>query len=217
MNLHEYQSKSILKKYGVNIPEGMVAFSPDQAVDAAWIIREKTGSDKWAIKAQVHAGGRGKGGGIKIANSFDEVKEHARHIIGMTLITPQTGLQGKKVSKILVEQNIYYAGESKVQEYYMSILLNRITGKYMILYSPRGGMDIEQVAAETPFRCRCWAARPPRGFPGNPRLFSTFMRSCIRSAAGHSRHAFCDSRGVRVNRLESVEEVNAVYAFSPTE
>ncbi|MCX6233642.1 MAG: ADP-forming succinate--CoA ligase subunit beta [Bacteroidetes bacterium] len=150
MNLHEYQAKSILKKYGVNVPEGMVAYSPDQAVDAAWIIREKTGSDKWAIKAQIHAGGRGKGGGIRIAGSFDEVKEHARHLIGMMLVTPQTSPQGKKVSKVLVEQNIYYPGISAIEEFYMSILLNRITGKFMILYSPRGGMDIEQVAAETP-------------------------------------------------------------------
>jgi succinyl-CoA synthetase beta subunit len=150
MNLHEYQSKSILKKYGVNVPEGMVAFSPDQAVDAAWIVRESTGSDKWAVKAQIHAGGRGKAGGIKIANSFDEVKEYTKQIIGMKLVTPQTGPQGKKVSKVLIEQNIFYPGESKIGEYYMSILLNRASGKYMILYSPRGGMDIEQVAAETP-------------------------------------------------------------------
>lgn len=150
MNLHEYQGKSILKKYGVQIPEGMVAFSPDEAVDNAWLIREKTGSDKWAVKAQIHAGGRGKGGGVKIANSFDEVREHAKNIIGMTLVTPQTGPGGKKVSKVLVEQNIYYEGESPIEEYYMSILLNRDNGQYMVMYSPRGGMDIEQVAEETP-------------------------------------------------------------------
>ncbi len=150
MNLHEYQSKSILKKYGVNVPEGMVASSPEQAVDAAWIVREHSGSDKWAVKAQIHAGGRGKAGGIKIANSFDEVKEYAKQIIGMRLITPQTGAEGKIVSKVLIEQNIFYPGESKIAEYYMSILLNRELGRYMILYSRRGGMDIEQVASETP-------------------------------------------------------------------
>ncbi|HOW26177.1 MAG TPA: ADP-forming succinate--CoA ligase subunit beta [Bacteroidales bacterium] len=150
MNLHEYQGKSILKKFGVQVPEGMVAFSPDEAVDAAWLIREKTGVDKWAVKAQIHAGGRGKGGGVRIAKSFDEVKEHARNLIGMMLVTPQTGPEGKMVGKVLVEQNIYYEGESPVQEYYMSVLLNRNSGKYMIMYSPRGGMNIEQVAEETP-------------------------------------------------------------------
>ncbi|MBP6977205.1 MAG: ADP-forming succinate--CoA ligase subunit beta [Bacteroidales bacterium] len=150
MNLHEYQGKSILKKYGVLVPEGMVAFSPDEAVDAAWLIREKTGVDKWAVKAQIHAGGRGKGGGVRIAGSFEEVKEHAKNMIGMMLVTPQTGPEGKKVGKVLVEQNIHYKGESPVQEFYMSILLNRNSGKYMIVYSPRGGMNIEQVAEETP-------------------------------------------------------------------
>ena len=150
MNLHEYQGKSILKKYGVQIPEGMVAFSPEEAVDNAWFIREKTGSEKWAVKAQIHAGGRGKGGGVKIAKSFDEVREYAKNIIGMNLVTPQTGPGGKKVSKVLVEQNIYYEGESPIEEYYMSILLNRDSGQYMVMYSPRGGMDIEQVAEETP-------------------------------------------------------------------
>jgi succinyl-CoA synthetase beta subunit len=150
MNLHEYQGKSILKKHGVPVPEGMVAFSPDEAVDAAWLIREKTGSDKWAVKAQIHAGGRGKGGGVKIARSFDEVRDHAKNLIGMNLVTPQTGAEGKKVGKVLVEQNIYYPGESEIREFYMSMLLNRNSGKYMIMYSPCGGMDIEQVAEETP-------------------------------------------------------------------
>ncbi|HNS18018.1 MAG TPA: ADP-forming succinate--CoA ligase subunit beta [Bacteroidales bacterium] len=150
MNLHEYQGKSILRKYGVQVPEGTVAFSPDEAVDAAWLIREKSGVDKWAVKAQIHAGGRGKGGGVRIAKSFDEVKEHAKNMIGMMLITPQTGPEGKKVGKVLVEQNIYYEGESPVQEFYMSMLLNRNSAKYMIVYSPRGGMNIEQVAEETP-------------------------------------------------------------------
>jgi succinyl-CoA synthetase beta subunit len=150
MNLHEYQGKSILKKYGVQVPEGMVAFSPDEAVDAAWLVRDKTGSDKWAVKAQIHAGGRGKGGGVKIAKTFDEVKKHAKNIIGMNLVTPQTGPEGKKVGKVLVEQNIYYEGDSEIQEFYMSVLLNRNTGQYMIMYSPRGGMDIEKVAEETP-------------------------------------------------------------------
>lgn len=150
MNLHEYQGKSILQGYGVAVPFGIVASSPEAAVEAAKEIQKKTGSNKWAVKAQIHAGGRGKGGGVKIAKSLDEVKDFADNIIGMMLITPQTNKEGKLVSKVLIEQNIYYPGLEDVEEYYMSILLNRDKGQNMVLYSPRGGMNIEQVAEETP-------------------------------------------------------------------
>ncbi len=150
MNLHEYQGKSILKGYGVSVPVGIVANSPDEAVTAAKEIQKQTGSDKWAVKAQVHAGGRGKGGGVKIAKSLDEVRKYADQIIGMHLVTPQTKKEGKLVRKVLIEQNIYYPGPEKVEEYYMSILLNRDKGRNMVMYSPRGGMNIEQVAEETP-------------------------------------------------------------------
>jgi succinyl-CoA synthetase beta subunit len=150
MNLHEYQGKSILKKYGVSVPVGIVAFNPEEAVEAAKKIQEETGSDKWAVKAQIHAGGRGKGGGVKIAKSLDEVRKYADEIIGMRLVTPQTSKEGKLVRKVLIEQNIYYEGPEPVEEYYMSILLNRDHGRNMVMYSPRGGMNIEQVAEETP-------------------------------------------------------------------
>ncbi|HHN47920.1 MAG TPA: ADP-forming succinate--CoA ligase subunit beta [Bacteroidales bacterium] len=150
MNLHEYQSKSILKNFGVQVPEGMVAFTPEEALQAAKTLQETTGTDKWAVKAQIHAGGRGKGGGVKIAKTLDEVKEYAKVILGMQLVTPQTSAEGKKVRKILIEQNIYYPGPSEVSEIYVSILLNRAKGRNMIMYSPEGGMDIEKVAAETP-------------------------------------------------------------------
>ncbi len=150
MNLHEYQGKSILKGYGVSVPYGIVAASPDEAYEAAKAIQKHNGSDKWAVKAQVHAGGRGKGGGVKIAKSLDEVKTYADQIIGMHLVTPQTKKEGKLVRKVLIEENIYYDGPEKVEEYYMSMLLNRNEGKNMIMYSPRGGMNIEAVAAETP-------------------------------------------------------------------
>ncbi len=150
MNLHEYQGKSILKGYGVSVPVGIVAASPDEAVKAAKEIQKQTGSDKWAVKAQVHAGGRGKGGGVKIAKSLDEVKQYADQIIGMYLVTPQTKKEGKLVRQVLIEQNIYYPGPENVEEYYMSILLNRDLGHNMVMYSPRGGMNIEAVAAETP-------------------------------------------------------------------
>ena len=150
MNLHEYQGKSILQGYGVSVPYGIVASSPDKAIEAAKAIQKKTGSDKWAVKAQIHAGGRGKGGGVKIAKSLEEVGQYADEIIGMMLVTPQTKKEGKLVRKIIVEQNIYYPGPDNVEEYYMSILLNRDEGKNMVMYSPRGGMNIEQVADETP-------------------------------------------------------------------
>lgn len=150
MNLHEYQGKSILKGYGVSVPVGIVANSPDEAVEAAKSIQKQTGSDKWAVKAQIHAGGRGKGGGVKIAKSLEEVREYADQIIGMHLVTPQTKKEGKLVRKVLIEQNIYYPGPEEVKEFYMSILLNRGLGKNMVMYSPRGGMNIEQVAEETP-------------------------------------------------------------------
>ena len=150
MNLHEFQGKAILQEFGVSVPFGIVAASPELAVDAAKEIQKKTGSDKWAVKAQIHAGGRGKGGGVKIAKSLDEVRQYADEIIGMMLVTPQTKKEGKLVRQVLVEQNIYYPGPEKVEEYYMSVLLNRDKGQNMIIYSPRGGMNIEQVAEETP-------------------------------------------------------------------
>ncbi|MCK9449096.1 MAG: ADP-forming succinate--CoA ligase subunit beta [Bacteroidales bacterium] len=150
MNLHEFQGKQILSNYGVAVPMGIIADSPAKAVDAAKEIQQATGSDKWAVKAQIHAGGRGKGGGVKIAKSLEEVERFADQIIGMMLVTPQTSAEGKLVRKVLIEQNIYYPGPSQVSEIYMSILLNRSLSRNMIMYSPRGGMDIEKVAEETP-------------------------------------------------------------------
>ena len=150
MNIHEYQAKSILKEFGVAVPEGVVIENSDQAIEAAESIQKKTGMDTWAVKAQIHAGGRGKGGGVKIAKSLEDVKKYANDIIGMNLITHQTGPEGKKVGKVLIEQGIYYPGESEVQEFYMSVLLNRDTGRNIIMYSTEGGMDIETVAEKTP-------------------------------------------------------------------
>ncbi|MGD9978173.1 MAG: ADP-forming succinate--CoA ligase subunit beta [Bacteroidales bacterium] len=150
MNLHEYQSKGILKKAGVPIPLGKVAFNPAEAVSNAKLIMEDTGTDTIAVKAQIHAGGRGKGGGVKIAKSIVEVEKYAKEIIGMTLVTHQTDPSGKLVRKVLIEQGIYQAGPSAIKEFYISILLNRATGRNMVVYSPQGGMDIEAVAAQTP-------------------------------------------------------------------
>lgn len=150
MNLHEHQSKEILKKSGVPVPTGIVAYTPEEAVKAARLIMATTGADSVAIKAQIHAGGRGKGGGVKIAHTIEEVEIHSKNIIGMTLVTPQTGPSGKLVRKVLVQQGVYYPGPSEIKEFYISFLLNRATGRNIIVYSPQGGMDIEAVAAETP-------------------------------------------------------------------
>ena len=150
MNIHEYQGKQILKQFGVAVPAGEVAHTPEVAYEAAQRIKAETGADTWAVKAQIHAGGRGKGGGVKIAKSLEEVKAFAKDILGMTLVTHQTGPEGKIVHKILIEQGIFYPGESEPQEFYMSVLLNRETGKNIIMYSTEGGMDIETVADKTP-------------------------------------------------------------------
>ncbi len=150
MNIHEYQGKSILKSFGVAIQEGIVAETPEQAVEAAKELKAKFNSDWVVIKAQIHAGGRGKGGGVKLAKNLEEVKQRATDIIGMHLITPQTSAEGKLVSKILVAQDVYYPGASATKEFYISILLNRSTGRNIIMYSTEGGMDIEQVAEATP-------------------------------------------------------------------
>lgn len=152
MNLHEYQGKQILKSFGVAIQEGIVAESVEEAVAAAKKLTEQTGTEWWVVKAQIHAGGRGKGGGVKLAKNLDDLKEKAGQIIGMNLITPQTSAAGKKVSKVLIAQDVYYPGPSEISEFYMSVLLNRQTGHNIIMYSTEGGMDIEEVAEKTPER-----------------------------------------------------------------
>jgi succinyl-CoA synthetase beta subunit len=150
MNLHEYQGKEILSTFGVRIQRGIVAQNAQEAVAAAKQLTSETGTSWYVIKAQVHAGGRGKGGGVKLAKSLKEVEEIAGQIIGMNLVTPQTSAQGKRVHQVLVAEDVYYPGESEPNEFYMSVLLNRGTGRNMIMYSTEGGMDIETVAEETP-------------------------------------------------------------------
>ena len=150
MNIHEYQGKEILKSFGVRVQEGIVAETPAQAVEAAKKLKTDYNSDWVVIKAQIHAGGRGKGGGVKLAKNLDEVKEKAEAIIGMQLVTPQTGPEGKLVSKVLIAQDVYYPGESETKEFYISVLLDRAKGRNIIMYSTEGGMDIEEVAEHTP-------------------------------------------------------------------
>jgi hypothetical protein len=144
MNLHEYQGKSILAQYGVRVQRGLVAYNADEAVEKAKTLSQETGTKWWVVKAQIHAGGRGKGGGVKLAKNLDEVRERSEAIIGMMLKTPQTPPQGKKVSKVLIAEDVYYPGASETKEFYMSVLLDRASARNIIMYSTEGGMDIER-------------------------------------------------------------------------
>ncbi|MCZ7602288.1 MAG: ADP-forming succinate--CoA ligase subunit beta [Melioribacteraceae bacterium] len=141
MKIHEYQAKEILRKFKVAVPEGIVAFNVDEAVDAA----KRIGGNVWVVKAQIHAGGRGKGGGVKVAKSIDEVREYAKQILGMNLITHQTGPEGRLVKRLLIEQGINIE-----KELYLGITLDRVSSKNVIMVSTEGGVEIEKVAAETP-------------------------------------------------------------------
>ena len=150
MNIHEYQAKEILKGYGVRIQEGIVIDSVDNAISAAEELKAQTGTGWFVVKAQIHAGGRGKGGGVKLAKSLEEVKERVSQILGMQLITHQTGPEGKKVNKVLISEDVYYPGDSEPKEYYLSILLDRAKACNVIMASTEGGMDIEEVAEHSP-------------------------------------------------------------------
>ncbi|MFW5762577.1 MAG: ADP-forming succinate--CoA ligase subunit beta [Cyclobacteriaceae bacterium] len=150
MNIHEYQAKDILKEHGVRIQEGFVASTPDEAVEAAQKLKAATGTSLFVVKAQIHAGGRGKGGGVKLAKNLSEVREVAKKILGMNLVTHQTGPEGKLVRKVLIAQDVYYPGDSEIKEYYFSILLDRSRAQNVIMTSTEGGTEIEEVAAKSP-------------------------------------------------------------------
>jgi succinyl-CoA synthetase beta subunit len=157
MNLHEYQGKNILKKYGVVVQEGVVVDDVKESVAAANKLSEQTGTQWYVVKAQIHAGGRGKGvvqetgsRGVVIAKGIGEVEEKVAGILGGHLETAQTNGKGKKVNKVFIAQDMYYPGESETEEFYMSVLLDRDHGQNVIVYSPEGGMDIEHVAEHTP-------------------------------------------------------------------
>lgn len=150
MNLHEYQGKELLASFGVSVQRGIVAKSSTEALAAAKELTESTGTSMHVVKAQIHAGGRGKGGGVKLAKSLTDLEKISNEIIGMDLITPQTPPEGKKVNQVLIAEDVYYPGETEPKEFYISVLLNRATGRNMIMYSTEGGMDIEAVAEATP-------------------------------------------------------------------
>ena len=158
MNIHEYQAKQVLEAYQVPVPRGHVAFTPDEAVKAA----EELGGPVWVVKAQIHAGGRGKGGGVKVVKSLEEVREEATRMLGMTLITHQTGPEGREVGRIYVED-----GSDIARELYLSALVDRATSRISFIASTEGGMDIEEVAAQTPEKIVTIDVDPAGGISGH--------------------------------------------------
>ncbi len=156
MNVHEYQGKEILRKYGVATPRGVACFSVDEAVKAA----ETLGGKVWVVKAQIHAGGRGKGGGVKVAKSIDEVRQYATQILGMTLVTHQTGPEGRVVRRLLIEE-----GADIKKELYVGMVVDRASQRVTLMASSEGGMDIEEVAAHTPEKIHKVAIDPFTGLP----------------------------------------------------
>jgi succinyl-CoA synthetase beta subunit len=182
MNIHEYQGKSILKSFGVAIQNGRVADTPEAAHEAAVALAEETGTGWFVVKAQIHAGGRGKGSvtetgshGVVLAKGLDQVKEKAAGILGGHLVTAQTSAEGKHVSKVLIAEDVYGPGDSEPSEIYMSVLLDRANGQNIIMYSPQGGMDIEAVGTSNSFQSgSCW-----EGFQGNDQVCQCFVQ-CLR-------------------------------------
>ena len=158
MNIHEYQAKQVLKEFGVPVPRGGVAFSADEAVKVA----EELGGPVWVVKAQIHAGGRGKGGGVKVVKSIEEVREEATRMLGMTLVTHQTGPEGKEVGRVYIEE-----GSDIARELYLSALVDRATSRISFIASTEGGMDIEEVAEATPEKILTISVDPASGISGH--------------------------------------------------
>src|ERR1700753_1905598 len=183
MNLHEYQAKELLKRYKVPTQEGIAVSNVDEAVNAYKQISVETGSKFAVVKAQIHAGGRGKGrmtevpdqSGVAVVKSAEDVERVAKNILGNTLVTIQTGAAGKRVNKILVAQDMYYDGPSERKEFYLSILMDRAKKQNVIMYSTEGGMDIETVAHDTPekiFREWVQPGFPLQGFQARKIAFN---------------------------------------------
>ncbi len=210
MNIHEYQAKEILKKYGVTILKGQTADTPEKAVEAA----KTLGGSVWVVKAQIHAGGRGKGGGVKVAKSLDEVKTYAKQIIGMTLVTHQTGPEGKLVNKVLIEE-----GCRIKKEYYVAALLDRATGRVTMMASSEGGMDIEEVAAHTPEKIHRVIVDPVVGlmpYQARQLAFAIGMKDKVASKAAdflvklYKAYAANDCAIAEINPLVETEDGDVI-------
>jgi len=208
MNIHEYQGKSLLRAFNVEIQEGFVAETPEQALLVANQLHDKFGSEYFVIKAQIHAGGRGKGGGVKLAKSVEEAGKITSELLGKVLITPQTGPTGKIVRKVLVAQDVYYKGESEIREFYISILLDRNKSRHILMYSPDGGMSIEEVAEKSPERIFTEEIHPGVGLQSfqcrniafNLGLTGTAYKNMLKFLAGiYETYTGCDAQLLEIN------------------
>ena len=216
MNLHEYQGKSLLESFGVKIQKGYTASTPEEATEAAKKLQSETGTEWFVIKAQIHAGGRGKGTvtetgskGVVLAKSLDEVPEKAKGILGGHLVTAQTSKEGKKVNKIYIAQDVYYPGDNEPEEYYMSVLMNRQTGRNMIMYSPEGGVDIETVAEKTPEKIFTEEIDPKVGIQG-------FQARKVAFNLGLSGQAFKEMTKFVVSLYKAYEGIDAsMFEINP--
>lgn len=214
MNLHEYQGKELLKDFGVSIQEGIVVDNVDDALDAYDKVTKGSGTNTVVVKAQIHAGGRGKGGGVKLAKNKDELKEHAGNILGMHLKTPQTpgGMEGpgKLVRKILIAEDAYAPDFDACEEYYVSVLMDREAKMNAIIYSPEGGMDIEKVAEETPEKVFTEHVHPSLGLQG-------FQARKIAFNLGLSGKAFKECTKFVTNLYKGFVESDAsLFEINPT-
>jgi len=228
MNLHEYQAKELLKKYNVPVQEGVAVETVDAAAAAYATLKAQTGNNFAVIKAQIHAGGRGKGKvvgneqrGVAVAKSEDDVKTIAGNLLGGTLVTIQTGAAGKLVNKILIAQDVYYPGPNEVKEFYLSILLDRSKGMNVVMYSTEGGMDIEEVAHNTPEKIFKEWVHPGGGLQGfqarkiafNLGLSGDAFKNCVKFVTNlYNAYVHLDCGMLEINPLfkTSDEKIIAV-------
>jgi len=217
MNLHEYQAKELLKKYNVPVQEGIAVDNVMAAEEAYRQIKTQTGNNFAVVKAQIHAGGRGKGKivgseqrGVAVGKSLEDVSNIAKNLLGGTLVTIQTGEVGKKVNKILIAQDVYYPGPNEVKEFYLSILLDRGAGQNVIMYSTEGGMDIEEVAHNTPDRIFKELVHPSGGLQGfqarkiafNLGLSGEAFKSCVKFVTNlYNAYVGLDCAMIEINPL----------------
>lgn len=199
MNIHEYQGKEILRSYGVAVPNGKVAFSVDEAVEAA----KELGSSVSVVKAQIHAGGRGKAGGVKVAKNLDEVRTYANEILGKTLVTHQTGPAGKEVKRLLVEE-----GCDIKSEYYIGLVVDRATSSVVLMASEEGGTEIEEVAEETPEKIFKEVIDPAVGLQGFQARRIAFNINIPKELVGQAVKFMMGLYQVFVDKDASIAEIN---------
>lgn len=199
MNIHEYQGKALFRSYGLNVPEGIPAFSVDEAVEAA----KKLGGPLWVVKAQIHAGGRGKAGGVKLAKSLDEVREHANAILGATLVTHQTGPEGQLVRRLYIE-----SGCDIAKEFYLGMVVDRATGGVVVMASTEGGVEIERVAEETPEKIHYESVNPLTGFSDFQGRKLAFKLGLEGKAVHHAVKLMKDLYKVFIEKDCSLVEIN---------